>query len=100
MPMLNRTPPEISGNTKKDISRLRQWCEQLVKRLSAMLCRIENKQIVSVSADKITSGRIEFNGGGFIEITADGVILSNSAGTQYIKLENDTITIKAIIEGE
>ena len=91
--MLNRTPPEITGNSQNDTFTLRQWCEQLVKRLSALLCRIENKQIVSVSADKITSGRIEFSGGGFIELSADGVVLSNSTGTQYVKLENDTITI-------
>ena len=97
MPMLNRTPPEMSGYIKHDTLTLRQWCEQLVKSLGSILNRIENKQIVSVSADKITSGRIEFNSCGFIEITDNGFVLSNSTGTQYIKLENDTITINATI---
>ena len=91
--MLNRTPPEMTGYIKNDTKVLRQWCEQLVKRIGAMLSRIENKQIISVSADKITSGRIEFNSGGYLELTEDGIILSNSLGTQYIKLENDTITV-------
>lgn len=96
--MLNRTPPEMSGYTKNDIQILRQWCEQLVKRLGAMLRCIENKQIISVSADKITSGRIEFNGGGYINLTENGFILSNSLSTQYIKFENDKIIVKATIE--
>lgn len=96
--MLNRTPPEMTGYIKNDTHVLRQWCEQLVKRLGAMLSRIENKQIISVSADKITSGRIEFNGGGYINLTENGFVLSNSTGTQYIKLVNDTITVKATIE--
>ena len=95
--MLNRTPPEMTGYIKNDTFILRQWCEQLIKRLGAQLSRIENKQIVSVSADKITSGKIEFNGGGYLELTQDGFILSNSVGTQYIKLENDTITVNATI---
>ena len=97
MSMFNRTPPEISGNTKKDIHRLRQWCEQLVKRLSASLCHIENKQIISISADKITNGRISFGNGGFLEIADNSFVLSTSSGAQYIKLENDSITIKATL---
>ena len=95
--MINRTQPEMTGYIKNDTFILRQWCEQLIKRLGAQLSRIENKQIVSVSADKITSGKIEFNGGGYLELTQDGFILSNSARTQYIKLENDTITVNATI---
>ena len=92
-----RTPPALTGRYNKDIPLIHDWCISLSKKVQAMFSKIENSQIISISADKITSGKIEFSGGGYFELTADGFTLCNSVGTQYIKLENDTIYVKATV---
>lgn len=93
-----RTPPSLTGRYYRDIPRLYDWCVTLAKNLSSMFSRIEDKQIVSVSADKITAGVIKLESGGSVEIGADKFVLSNSDGSQYIKLEGNNLVIKATVE--
>ena len=63
-----------------------------------MFSNVEDNQITSVSADKITGGVIKLDSGGMVEIGADKFVVSNSDGSQYIKLEGDKLVIKATVE--
>ena len=93
-----RTPPNLTGRYNGDIRIIHNWCTELTKKIKAMFNKIEDNQIISVSADKITGGVIKLDSGGMVEIGADKFVISNSDGSQYIKLEGDKLVIKATEE--
>jgi hypothetical protein len=93
-----RTPPNLTGRYYRDIPLVYNWCTELTKKLKAMFAKIEDNQIVSVSASKIGNGIIELNSGGRVEIGDDLFSISNSDGSQYIRLEGDKLVVKATVE--
>lgn len=77
------SPPKESGIFKNDIPRLYDWCKSLYKKLQVMFSCIENEQIVSVSADKLTSD--------FLFISKDSFRLGNS--TDYIEFKDGKLIV-------
>jgi hypothetical protein len=93
-----RKPPPLTGRYYVDIPRISDWLVGLTKKLSSMFSNVEDNQITSVSADKLTNGIIKLESGGSVEIGADKFVISNSDGSQFIKLEGDKLVIKATVE--
>ena len=93
-----RTPPTLTGRYNGDIRIIHNWCTELTKKIKAMFSKIEDNQIISVSAGKIKPGKIKLKSGGTVEIGEDLFSISNSDGSQYIKLDGDKLVIKATVE--
>ena len=105
-----KTPPRMSGYFKRDIPRLYEWSNHLLAQLKSTLSVVNSDDILSVKGDKID---ISENGikGSAVEITdnslsvtvdgnavfrtdPEGLYICNSDESEYIRLENDTISIK------
>lgn len=62
----SRMPPDITGDTEMDIKKLNNWCGILLNKLKNTLSNIEDSNIKSVSADKISGGSININASNII----------------------------------
>lgn len=82
----SRMPPDITGDTEMDVKRLNNWCGVLLNKLKNTLSNIEDNNIKSVSADKISGGSININASNIIG--ANTRISSDSIG--FIFVSEDT----------
>lgn len=89
------TPPKLTGKYSRDIPAIHIWCSILHRKLKGMFGRIDNEQISSVSAEKIT-GNINLEScrvrGGTVNISSDYFFVGND--TNYIKFENGVLEVK------
>ena len=104
-----RTPPPRTGYFKGDIAKIYDWCLTLKKQLTALMSRIEDNQIVSLSPSKL-KGELNFDNitmpdgvkisvenGKLIITASNNFKIQNSAGTQYIEFSGDNLNIKGNI---
>lgn len=50
-----RTPPRITGDDKKDIAALNEWCGVMLRNMMAMFRNIDSDNITELSSDKLTT---------------------------------------------
>ena len=49
-----RTPPRLTGDDKKDIAALSEWCSVMRRNMKMMFRNIDSDNIVELSSDKLT----------------------------------------------
>lgn len=49
-----RTPPRLTGDDKKDIAALSEWCAVMRRNMMMMFRCIDSDNIVELSSDKLT----------------------------------------------
>ena len=49
-----RTPPRLTGDDKKDIAALSEWCAVMRRNMMMMFRSIDSDNIVELSSDKLT----------------------------------------------
>ena len=49
-----RTPPRLTGDDKKDIAALSEWCAIMRRNMIMMFRNIDSDNIVELSSDKLT----------------------------------------------
>lgn len=49
-----RTPPRLTGDDKKDIAALSEWCAVMRRNMMMMFRNIDSDNIVELSSDKLT----------------------------------------------
>lgn len=106
-----RQPPNRTGYFKGDISRIYQYIAQSMANIKNTLMRLNDDNIVSLSASKLKGdidlsatklkGDIDLSNVSIISdcinITENGFQIRNESGTQYIELADGELTIKANI---
>lgn len=55
MNLMTPAPPSMSGSAADDVKALRDWCAKLHTQLRYTLNMLDDGNIISLSADKITS---------------------------------------------
>lgn len=48
-----RTPPKLTGNDKKDIAALNEWCGVMLRNMMAMFRNIDSDNITELSSNKL-----------------------------------------------
>ena len=74
----SRMPPRVTGETEIDLKKLNDWCCTFLNKLKNVLSNIDDSNIKSVSADKITGGNIDFS---TASLSGDNV----NIGSDYIR---------------
>ena len=49
-----RTPPRLTGDDKKDIAALSEWCAVMRRNMMMMFRNIDSDNITELSSDKLT----------------------------------------------
>lgn len=95
-----KIPPQLSRLTRYEFGSFWIWAAGLVKNLRAVLYNLDDDNIKSVSASKLT-GSIDLSSNPMyndvLAVSDGNFLLSNADGSQYIRLENGVLTIKANI---
>lgn len=88
-------PPNPTGDTKKDVEELRKWCQGLYSQLRRILYNLDSGNINEVTGDTIV-GEIDLSNaslkGARVNIGNDTFSITNSDGSQYLKLTGDTLS--------
>lgn len=83
-------PPQITGSAAEDTAALSTWCGGLLSRLKKAIMSIEDGNILSVSADKLTDGNIGLSG---TVIASETLAIDSDSITFTITDESGTKTM-------
>lgn len=69
-------PPQLTGESAADSAALSEWCGGLLTQLKKIIVNIEDSNIISVSADKLTGGGISLSD---TELTSGSLVINDSS---------------------
>lgn len=80
-------PPQITGSSAADAAALSEWCGGLLTQLKKIIINLEDSNIISVSADKLTGGGISLSD---TELSSGSLVIDESSITLMSADENET----------
>lgn len=80
-------PPQITGSSAADAAALSEWCGGLLTQLKKIIINLEDSNIISVSADKLTGGGISLSD---TELSSGSLVIDESSITLMSAGENET----------
>ena len=80
-------PPQITGSSAADAAALSEWCGGLLTQLKKIIINLEDSNIISVSADKLTGGGISLSD---TELSNGSLVIDESSITLMSADENET----------
>ncbi len=87
-------PPEATGNIEKDVEELREWCNSIHTQLKKIFYNINSSNITEVEGELVW-GTIPLSNtsikGNRLNITNNTFTLTNSDGSNYLKLSDDKL---------
>lgn len=80
-------PPQITGSSAADAAALSEWCGGLLTQLKKIIINLEDSNIISVSADKLTGGGISLSD---TELSSGSLVIDENSITLMSADENET----------